>query len=187
MADTVGAFTDHLDATEDVALNFGDEDEILNRKKKFRKVDKVINEDSCESVAVLAERLGTYFADKKAERDEGCVLQGDSAWSNDEMTTSKFLADLKHTLTGSCDKEEGYQGGDLAIIETMLSLGLDIDSRDSFGTTPLIVAAASGNMQAGADPSLTTNIGRNLLHAAAEGGNTSIMETMLSHDLDIDS
>ena len=29
-------FQDHLDATEDVALNFGDEDEILNRRKKFR-------------------------------------------------------------------------------------------------------------------------------------------------------
>ncbi|KAJ7382609.1 Golgi apparatus membrane protein TVP23 B [Desmophyllum pertusum] len=29
------ADTDHLDATEDVALNFGDEDEILNRKRNL--------------------------------------------------------------------------------------------------------------------------------------------------------
>ncbi|XP_073246482.1 Golgi apparatus membrane protein TVP23 homolog B-like [Porites lutea] len=30
------ADTDHLDGTEDVALNFGDEDELFSRKKKFR-------------------------------------------------------------------------------------------------------------------------------------------------------
>ena len=29
-------FQDHLDATEEVALNFEDDEEILNRKKKFR-------------------------------------------------------------------------------------------------------------------------------------------------------
>ena len=87
------------------------------------------------------------------------------------------------------------EGGDVAIIETMLSLGLDIDSRDSFGTTPFLVAAASGKMQAvnfllvkGADLSLTTYKGRNLLHAAAEGGKVSIVQTLLSQsNIAIDS
>ncbi|KAJ7382604.1 hypothetical protein OS493_033962 [Desmophyllum pertusum] len=125
------------------------------------------NEDSCESVAVL-QKTWHLLADKKLNVMKVVFWQGDSAWSNDEMTTSKFLADLKHTLLvlvtrkrlpGSqesiCCRKQGWnslhsasQGGDLAIIETMLSLGLDIDSRDSFGTTPLWFAAASGNMQA---------------------------------------
>ena len=33
---TFQLFQDNLDATEDVALNFGDEEEVYNRRKKFR-------------------------------------------------------------------------------------------------------------------------------------------------------
>ena len=84
------------------------------------------------------------------------------------------------------------EGGDVLIIEMMLSLGFDVNSKDSFGTTPLLVAAAAGKKQAvdcllskGADPSLRTLIGRNLLHAAVEGGNVSIMETVLSLDIPV--
>ena len=70
-------------------------------------------------------------------------------------------------------------GGNEAIIETLLSSELDIDSRDNDGTTPLMVAAAKGQektvnllLSKGADPHIKNFIGLNLLHAAAEGGNT---------------
>ena len=86
------------------------------------------------------------------------------------------------------------EGGDVSIIETMLSRGFDVNSRDSLGTTPLMVAAAKGEMQAvdflllkGADLSLTTDIGRNLLHAAVEGGNVAIVKRMFSQNIPIDS
>ena len=86
------------------------------------------------------------------------------------------------------------QGGVVAIIENILSLGIDVNSKDCLGRTPLIVAAASGKMEAvnfllekGADPFLTTNTGRNLLHAAVEGGNVLIVETALSNNIDINS
>ena len=86
------------------------------------------------------------------------------------------------------------EGGNEVIIETLLSSGLDIDSRGNDGTTPLMVAAAKGEektvdllLSKGADPFLKNFMGRNLLHAAAEGGNSSIMRSMLSYDIDINS
>ena len=86
------------------------------------------------------------------------------------------------------------QGGDVSIIEMVLSLGIDVNSKDSLDTTPLMVAAAKGKKQAvdflltkGADPSLRTLKGRNLLHAAVEGGDVSIVETVLSLGIPVDS
>ena len=89
------------------------------------------------------------------------------------------------------------RGGNEAIIETLLSSGLDIDSRDNDGTTPSMVAAAKGQektvnllLSKGADPHIKNFIGLNLLHAAAEGGNTShtlIVRSILSFDIDINS
>ena len=83
------------------------------------------------------------------------------------------------------------EGGNEVIIETLLSSGLDIDSRGNDGTTPLMVAAAKGEektvdllLSKGADPHLKNFIGRNLLHAAAEGGNISIVKSMLSCGID---
>ena len=86
------------------------------------------------------------------------------------------------------------EGGDVSIIEMMLSLGFDVNSKDSLGTTPLMVAATKGKKQAvdfllskGANPSLRTSIGRNLLHAAVEGGDVSIVQTVLLLDIPVNS
>ena len=86
------------------------------------------------------------------------------------------------------------EGGDVSIIEIILSNGIEVNSKDSFGATPLMIAAAKCKKQAvdfllskGADPSLTTNVGRNSLHAAVEGGDVSTVETMLSHNIPLDS
>ena len=76
----------------------------------------------------------------------------------------------------------------------MLSRGLDINSRDSDGDTPLMIAAFSGKMEAvnylldkGADASLKGQYERNLLHHASYGGNVVIIETMLLRGFDINS
>ena len=86
------------------------------------------------------------------------------------------------------------EGGNEVIIETLLSSGLDIDSRGNDGTTPLMVAAAKGEektvdllLSKGADPFLKNFMGRNLLHAAAEGGNSSIVMRAFSYDIDINA
>ena len=69
------------------------------------------------------------------------------------------------------------------IIELLLSQGFEVDSRDEEGTTPLMYVALSGYegafqmlIQNGADPSSKSNKGFSLLHYAAEGGNTSIIQ-----------
>ena len=85
------------------------------------------------------------------------------------------------------------QGGNTSIIIKLLSLGLDVDSRKNDGVTPLMMTAFLKDkqnafdilIQNGADPSLKDNNGFNLLHCAAQGGNTSIMNKLLSLGLDI--
>ena len=58
-------------------------------------------------------------------------------------------------------------GGNVAIIGSMLSRGLEINSKNSDGNTPLMIAALNGNMEAvnylldkGADLSLKGKYGR---------------------------
>ena len=64
---------------------------------------------------------------------------------------------------------------------------MDIDSRDDKGQTPLMDAAAFAKLQVviyllekGPDPTLTANNGCSLLHFACQGGNTTIIEKILS-------
>ena len=66
-------------------------------------------------------------------------------------------------------------GSNVAIIETMLSRGLDINSKDSNGDTPLMIAAFSGKMEAvnylldkGADPSLTRQVVEGIYYTALQ-------------------
>ena len=79
------------------------------------------------------------------------------------------------------------QGGNTSIINKLLSLGLDVDSRSSTGVTPLMTAALDGKkgafetlLQRGADSSLKDSDGVYDLHFAAEGGDTFII-TKLYH------
>ena len=85
-------------------------------------------------------------------------------------------------------------GGNPSIINKLLLLGLDIDSRGTQGATPLMMfAAAFGKQSAlqvlienGADPSLKADEELSLLHCAVQGGNTSIINKLSSLGLDID-
>ena len=74
--------------------------------------------------------------------------------------------------------------GCIEIIKLLLSQGFDIDSRDRNGVTPLMQTALYG--QQGAFQMLLQN-GASLLYYAAEGGNTSIINELLSLGLEIDS
>ena len=105
--------------------------------------------------------------------------------------TSDMKGDVSVETRGWNPLHSAAEGGNEVIIETLLSSGLDIDSRGNDGTTPLMVAAAKGEektvdllLSKGADPHLKNFIGRNLLHAAAEGGNISIVKSMLSCGID---
>ena len=68
---------------------------------------------------------------------------------------------------GACLLHFAANGENTSIINELLSLGLDIDSRDNGGVTPLMTAALFEKqnafqilIQKGADPSLKNNSGR---------------------------
>lgn len=82
-------------------------------------------------------------------------------------------------------------GGKVAIIDEMIKKGLDINSKDGNGDTPLILAAAYGRkkavkylLQRGADPTFKGYYGRNALHA---GNDIAIIEILLSSGVHIDT
>ncbi|XP_068741050.1 uncharacterized protein [Montipora capricornis] len=84
--------------------------------------------------------------------------------------------------------------GDTHEIETLLSSGVDIDSRNMDGRTPLMLAAESGRekifrllIERGSDPTLKDSRGRSVLHWAARSGSNEIIQELLSRGLDIDS
>lgn len=57
------ADTDNLDATEDVALNFGDEEEVLSRRKKFRNPVVTVFHLLFRVAAIVAYLLCSWFSD----------------------------------------------------------------------------------------------------------------------------
>ncbi|CAH3014266.1 unnamed protein product [Porites evermanni] len=87
------------------------------------------------------------------------------------------------------------KGGNTSIINELLSRGLEADSRSNDYSTPLMAAAIGDKqnifqmlIQKGADPSLKANNKEfSMLHSAAQGGNTPIINKLLSLGLDIDS
>ena len=84
--------------------------------------------------------------------------------------------------------------GDVTEMKSTLPREFSVDSRNTKGRTPLMNAALNGNVQAvksmikrGADPSLTDYIGWNMLHYAAEGGDTDIISLIHTHLPNIES
>ena len=88
------------------------------------------------------------------------------------------------------------EGGNISIVKSMHSCGIDIDSKDDESSvTPLIIAANKNHvevmkylLQKGADISLTTgSCERNALHIASQNGSVAAIEMLLSYNLRPDS
>ena len=78
------------------------------------------------------------------------------------------------------------------MLEKLLTLSIDINSKTSLGLTPLHFAAFNGNLDAvnsliehGADQTAVDNDSKSVLHFAAEGGNTATIERMLKLPIDV--
>lgn len=104
-------------------------------------------------------------------------------------------ADLTLKDNNGCSLlHKATQGGNTSIVNELLSLGLERDSRNTYGVTPLMAAVCCGKqstfellLKHWADASLKDNLGNCLLHWAAQGGDTSIINKMLQLGLDVDS
>ena len=77
--------------------------------------------------------------------------------------------------------------GDLDSIKKFLKSGKDVNSRDGFGATPLLIATVAGQeemveflLQKKADPSISAKDGYSLMHGAAFSGKKSLIRKALS-------
>ena len=123
------------------------------------------------------------------------ALQGNVA-AMDLLTTNG--ADHK-VLSSSCKNwnllHAASQSGSTRAIDKCLSLGVDIDSQNSRGVTPPLMAAASGHLEAfnhlvscGANVhAVNVSSGWNVLHFASRGNNANIIERVYSLGFDINS
>lgn len=112
------------------------------------------------------------------------------------VPVSRERAELERTTQSDSPLHSVLETGDTDAIET-LSQGVDTDSRDMEGRTPLMIAAIHGRgnafsllLERGSDPALKDNSGRIVLHWAAQYGRNTIIQELLSHGshgLDIDS
>ncbi|KAL9956875.1 hypothetical protein ACROYT_G038427 [Oculina patagonica] len=177
----------------------------LSQKIQAFLTASVDNKADGESAAVLVERL--EITDTKDTTDKHKLVTGRGLVQSN--SPGSVVPTINQTTIGvnpdkgetqSTENEDwkllnsAIQGGNVAIIEMVLSRGLDINSKDSYGDTPLMIAARGGKMEAvnylldkGADLSLTGQYGRNSLHNASYGGNVAIIETVLSRGLDVNS
>ncbi len=81
--------------------------------------------------------------------------------------------------------------GDLKTIQQHIAAGTDLDQKDSYGSTALIIAATFGKtevakalIEAGADLNVTNNDGGTALHAAAFLCRTEIVKALLDKGID---
>ena len=83
--------------------------------------------------------------------------------------------------------------GNIDEIRKHIKAGSDLDEKDAYGSTPLIIAITFGKtegakalIEAGADLTITNNDGSASLHIAAFFCRTEIVESLLEHGADKD-
>ncbi|PFX21723.1 uncharacterized protein LOC111335134 isoform X2 [Stylophora pistillata] len=122
-------------------------------------------------------QAGPTTSDKKVPKDEN------GQQSNTGATSANQNKDA------SVDQLRfAARRGDVSEIESLLSRGLCVDSRNISKQTPLMYAAVHGKVEAvqcliskGADPDSRDNRGRNSLHCASYGGGVGVIELLVSH------
>lgn len=84
--------------------------------------------------------------------------------------------------------------GDLKGVKEFLGKGKDVNARDGFGATPLLIATVAGQeemvdflLQQKADPSLDAKDGYSLMHGAAFSGKKTLIRKALSLGMEINA
>jgi cytohesin len=84
--------------------------------------------------------------------------------------------------------------GDFKAVKEFLDMGEDVNARDGFGATPLILAAVAGRedmvdflLERKADPTLPAKDGYSFMHGAAFSGKKSLIRKALSLGMEINA
>ena len=117
-----------------------------------------------------------------------------------KTTLKAMLVATLLTPLAACAQDNGTPGvdihmaslqGDVAAIRLHIEAGSDLNEKDPYGSTPLIIAATFGKtevagvlIEAGADLNITNNDGGTALHAAAFLCRPEIVKSLLEHGAD---
>ncbi|XP_022809867.1 serine/threonine-protein phosphatase 6 regulatory ankyrin repeat subunit A-like [Stylophora pistillata] len=145
----------------------------ITRLEKFLSLGRDVNSRNDNGVTPL--RIAVLYGQSETVR---YLLENGA----DPFVKGSYSRNLLHVAS---------YGGQVAIIDEMIKQGLDVNSKDGNGDTPLILAAAYGRekavkylLQGGADPSIKGCYGRTALHA---GNDVAIIEILLSSGVHIDT
>jgi ankyrin repeat protein len=140
---------------------------------------------------VLLETLLALSADPHAKDIHGSNLY-DLASAGGHTKILDLLDDLKVKNNHPFHSAAGR--GDLNTIKKMLKNGREINERDAFGATPLLIATVSGKvdivsflLNRKADPKITAKDGYTMMHAAAFSGKKELVKLAYNLGLDVNA
>ena len=106
--------------------------------------------------------------------------------------TSLDLSHLTDLQSKSAAWFAAAEGGNVEVVQALLSHGVDVNVTDWWGQTALFAAASRGNVEVvqtllthGVDVNLTDQRGQTALFAAASVGNVEVVQVLLSHGVDV--
>ena len=117
------------------------------------------------------------------------VCKGEPGYSSEEKKQS--LVSQTSIKPPNIDIYTAALFGDLKAIQQHIKAGTDLDAKDDYGSTPLIIAATFGKtevaralIEAGADLNITNSDGATALHSAAFLCRTEIVKALLDNGAD---
>jgi len=107
------------------------------------------------------------------------------------VTNKLLVFSQSGTNTPKMDVFTAALFGDLKVINQHIEAGTDLNAKDDYGSTPLIIAATFGKtevakalIEAGADLNITNNDGGTALHSAAFLCRKEIVEALIENGAD---
>ena len=116
-----------------------------------------------------------------------------------ELNMKHILITITAVLVVGCANQDikliqAVQDGNLEAVQKYLAAGMDVNTKDGYGATPLLYAAEYGRNDVaellitnGADLNATYNDGLTALHAAVLNGSNEIVKLLIDQGADVNA